>query len=167
MRQPRTDGRYFLSEDIRVGIVSKERVRATFFLLFYKTAIVHTIVGFEHPISKEKNLLSGQSRHRTSHKHNLVRWRHYFCVHYNCVIHEYQIKKIMLKNITLSADQKLLQLAREKATKENSTLNAQFRAWLERYVSTDRRLINYDGLMEQFDYAQPGRTFSRDDMNER
>lgn len=73
----------------------------------------------------------------------------------------------MLKNITLSADQQLLQLAREKAAKEKSTLNAQFRAWLQRYVSTDRKLIDYDVLMEKLSYAQPGKTFSRDQMNER
>lgn len=73
----------------------------------------------------------------------------------------------MLKNITLSAEKQLIQLAREKAAKENTTLNQQFRAWLERYVSTDRKLIDYDSLMSQFEYAQPGRRFSRDEMNER
>ena len=73
----------------------------------------------------------------------------------------------MLKNITLSADKQLIQLAREKAAKENSSLNAQFRAWLERYVSTDRKLIDYDSLMEQLAYAKPGKKFSRDEMNER
>ncbi|NER21949.1 MAG: hypothetical protein F6J86_29510 [Symploca sp. SIO1B1] len=73
----------------------------------------------------------------------------------------------MLKNITLSADQQLIELARDKAKKENSTLNAQFRAWLERYVSTDRKLIDYDALMDQLAYAQPGKKFYRDEMNER
>ena len=73
----------------------------------------------------------------------------------------------MLKNITLSADPQLIQLARAKATKENSTLNAQFRAWLERYVSPDRKLIDYDLLMDQLVYTQPRRKFSRDEMNEK
>ena len=50
----------------------------------------------------------------------------------------------MLKNITLSAEEKLIKLAREKAARENSTLNSQFRAWLERYVSTERKLLDYD-----------------------
>ncbi|NJM68476.1 MAG: hypothetical protein HC851_23840 [Acaryochloris sp. RU_4_1] len=67
----------------------------------------------------------------------------------------------MLKNITLSADHKLLQLARKKADKENSTLNAPFRAWLERYVSTDLKLIDYDMLMAQVTYTQIGKAFSR------
>ena len=59
----------------------------------------------------------------------------------------------MLDNITLSADKHLIELAREKAAKENSTLNAQFNDWLERYVSNDHKLIDYDSLMEQLAYA--------------
>ncbi len=77
------------------------------------------------------------------------------------------LKNITLKNITLSADPQLIALARKKATKENSTLNAQFRVWLEQYVSSDRQLMNYESLMEQFDYGQPGKSFSRAEMNER
>jgi hypothetical protein len=73
----------------------------------------------------------------------------------------------MLKNITLSADKQLIQLAREKAAKGNSTLNAQFRVWLEQYISTDDRRIDYDALMDQLAYGQPGKKFSRDEMNER
>lgn len=77
------------------------------------------------------------------------------------------IKITMLKNITLSADQQLIQLAREKATRENSTLNAQFRVWLERYVSSDRKPFDYDSLMDRLDYARPGQKFCRDQMNDR
>jgi hypothetical protein len=73
----------------------------------------------------------------------------------------------MLKNITLSAEQHLIQLARAKAFQENTTLNAQFRRWLERYVSADRKLVDYDSLMKQLADKQPGKKFSRDDMNER
>ena len=73
----------------------------------------------------------------------------------------------MLKNITLSAEKQLIELAREKAAKENTTLNKQFRAWLERYVSTDCKLIDYDTLMSQLEYAKPSKKFSRDEMNER
>lgn len=73
----------------------------------------------------------------------------------------------MLDNITLSADKNLIELAREKAVKENSTLNAQFNDCLERYVSNDRKLIDYDSLMKQLAYAQPGKKFFRNEMNER
>ena len=73
----------------------------------------------------------------------------------------------MLENITLSADKHLIELAREKAAKENYTLNTQFNEWLERYISNDRKLIDYDSLMDQLAYAQSGKKFSRDEMNER
>ena len=73
----------------------------------------------------------------------------------------------MLKNITLSAEERLIKLARDKATKEHTTINQQFRDWLERYVDTDQRLDDYDLLMRQLKYAQTGKKFTRDDMNER
>ncbi|NJL43037.1 MAG: hypothetical protein HC935_06175 [Pseudanabaena sp. SU_2_4] len=73
----------------------------------------------------------------------------------------------MLKNITLSADRQIIELARAKAARENSTLNAQFRAWLERYISTDSKLVDYESLMDRLTYGQPGKKFSRDEMNER
>lgn len=73
----------------------------------------------------------------------------------------------MLKNITLSAQENLILKARERAATENSTLNAEFRRWLEKYAL---RLNNSDqltDLMARFDYVQPGQKFSRDELNER
>jgi hypothetical protein len=37
----------------------------------------------------------------------------------------------MLKNITLRAEENLIRRARERAAAENTTLNAEFRRWLE------------------------------------
>ena len=73
----------------------------------------------------------------------------------------------MLKNITLSADPALIRAAREKAHSERTTLNAQFRLWLSRYVTTDAKATSYEDLMDTLAYAQPGRSFTRDEMNER
>lgn len=73
----------------------------------------------------------------------------------------------MLKNITLSADSNLIKKAREKASQNNTTLNTQFRLWLERYVTSDMQAELYDNLMEAFSYAKPGKHFTRDEMNER
>lgn len=39
-----------------------------------------------------------------------------------------------MKNITLSADADLIEQARERARREHTTLNAQFRLWLEEYT---------------------------------
>lgn len=73
----------------------------------------------------------------------------------------------MLKNITLSADEKLIISARKKAKSENTTLNSQFRQWLENYTSVGKNSNEYDNLMRQLSYAKPTRNYSRDEMNER
>lgn len=73
----------------------------------------------------------------------------------------------MLKNITLSADPNLICKARKKAQQEHTTLNAQFRHWLERYVSTATKATDYESLMDSLSYARPGKHFTRDEMNER
>ena len=73
----------------------------------------------------------------------------------------------MLKNITFSADPNLIYSAREKAQREHTTLNAQFRLWLRRYVTTDIKSAAYENLMNSLDYANPGKHFTRDEMNER
>jgi len=67
----------------------------------------------------------------------------------------------------LSAEQKLILKAREKAQREKTTLNAVFRQWLRQYVNSDYRTKEFDHLIKSFSYAKPGRTFSRDEMNER
>ena len=72
----------------------------------------------------------------------------------------------MLKNITLSADEKLIKKAREKAQREHTTLNENFRRWLKRYVMPDNT-FNYENLMTNLNYANSGRKFTRDELNER
>lgn len=77
----------------------------------------------------------------------------------------------MTKNITLSANEQLIELARSRANKRHTTLNAEFRLWLEQYVSEDHagknRVHAYRRLMESLAEVKPGRRFSRDEMNER
>ena len=72
-----------------------------------------------------------------------------------------------MKNVTLSADEHLIEKAREKARKERTTLNALFRRWLTRYVGRVRPDTKYEELMERLSYADSGRCFSRDELNER
>ncbi|MCY4050592.1 MAG: hypothetical protein OXE41_08390 [Gammaproteobacteria bacterium] len=74
-----------------------------------------------------------------------------------------------MKNITLSADADLIDKARERAAAEHTTLNAQFRIWLENYVQRDQKS---ERTMETIRELQAsiftsGRTFSREEMNER
>jgi len=74
-----------------------------------------------------------------------------------------------MKNITLSADGELIEAARERARAEHTTVNEQFRRWLEDYAGRENRI---NAAMEVLDRVQGyastgGRKFTRDEMNER
>lgn len=73
----------------------------------------------------------------------------------------------MLKNITFSARAELIQKAREKAQKNKTTLNNEFREWLSRFVQSEARTVDFDSFMERLRYVEPGRKFTREEMNER
>ena len=74
----------------------------------------------------------------------------------------------MLKNITLSAEDVLIQKAREKAGSEKKTLNALFRDWLKRYVHQTNTGEDFARLMKRLSYVRTGgRKFTREEMNER
>jgi hypothetical protein len=73
-----------------------------------------------------------------------------------------------MKNITLSAEERLIEAARERARTENTTLNDQFRLWLASYADTAGRLQRYDELMPSLrGQLKLGRKIDRDEMNER
>lgn len=73
----------------------------------------------------------------------------------------------MLKNITFSANEDLIRKARERAAADKTTLNEAFRLWLEKYAEQVETAQAFVELMDSFGYVQPGRSFSRDEMNER
>ena len=73
----------------------------------------------------------------------------------------------MIKNITLSAEEALIQQARRRAAAENHTLNELFRQWLERYVAQPSASKQYEALMQRLSHINAGRRFSREEMNER
>ncbi len=73
----------------------------------------------------------------------------------------------MLKNITMSADDQLIERAREEAGKRGTTLNAEFRVWLAAFVEQERVAQSFQELMARLDYAKPGRRFTRDEFNAR
>ncbi|MEQ8857905.1 MAG: hypothetical protein RIC56_04605 [Pseudomonadales bacterium] len=73
-----------------------------------------------------------------------------------------------MKNITLSADEKLIEAARARARAEHTTLNEQFRQWLESYARQRGRMQQYDAVVEELrGKVRVGRKLSRDEMNER
>lgn len=73
----------------------------------------------------------------------------------------------MLRNITLSAEESVIHLAREKARKNKKSLNIIFREWLARYATTNQVSSDYQALMKKLKYAKAGKHFSRDELNER
>jgi hypothetical protein len=72
-----------------------------------------------------------------------------------------------MKNITLSADEGLLQQARRRAEAEHRTLNDVFRQWLDQYVSQSTASDTYDILMKRLAHVSAGRKCSREHMHER
>jgi dsDNA-specific endonuclease/ATPase MutS2 len=72
-----------------------------------------------------------------------------------------------MKNITLSADEHLIEQARENTRRRNSTLNALFREWLADLAQQQERAAQLDALMARLDYVDARGSFSRDEMNER
>jgi hypothetical protein len=98
-----------------------------------------------------------------------------------------------MKTITLSADEALIEAAKTRAQREHSTLEEQFRLWLEEYSCKERQLATARELLEEMrsqiqdnakrkhhadaamnltkelqgKYSTQGRKFSCDEMNER
>jgi hypothetical protein len=74
-----------------------------------------------------------------------------------------------MKNITLSADDRLIEAARERARAEHTTLNEQFRRWLADYASQEKQADAAMALIEELrtQACTGGRKFTRDEMNER
>lgn len=73
----------------------------------------------------------------------------------------------MTRNITLSAEEKVIREARLRAKEEHTSLNMVFRDWLHRYASGHRKRCDYQDVMERLSYADAAGKFSRDEMNAR
>ncbi len=78
----------------------------------------------------------------------------------------------MLKNITFSAEETVIEAARARARAEKTTLNEKFRGWLEDYAreehERERRAEAFRRTMEKLRHVSSGgKKFTRDEMNER
>ncbi len=74
-----------------------------------------------------------------------------------------------MKNITLSADEKLIEDARERARAEHTTLNEQFRRWLADYTRGEQQAERAMEVVRELQgqVRTGGRKFTREEMNER
>jgi hypothetical protein len=72
-----------------------------------------------------------------------------------------------MKNITLSADDELIDQARLVARAQKTSLNDAFREWLVQFTQRSGSTQEYDALMKRLRRVRAGRRFTRDEMNER
>ena len=72
-----------------------------------------------------------------------------------------------MKNVTLSADEDLIEKARLVARSRRKTLNAAFRGWLLQFTAQSGNGQEVDSLMKRLRHVNTGRHFTRDEMNER
>jgi len=73
-----------------------------------------------------------------------------------------------MKNITLSADDAVIEAARQRARTEHTTLNEAFRQWLADYAQAQQRVQRSDDVLAQLSgRLEVGRKLSRDEMNTR
>jgi hypothetical protein len=71
------------------------------------------------------------------------------------------------KNITLSADEELIERARARAREQHTSLNAEFRQWLSRFAGEGDARENYARIMAELEEVAAGGHFDRDELNER
>ena len=72
-----------------------------------------------------------------------------------------------MKNITLSADEELIEQARIVARAQRKTLNEAFRDWLREFTAQSGNVQQMEALMKRLSHVKAGRRFTRDEMNER
>jgi hypothetical protein len=74
-----------------------------------------------------------------------------------------------MKNITFSAEEGLIEAARERARAEHTTLNEQFRRWLKDYARREQQADDAMAVIRELrgKIRTGGRKLTRDEMNER
>ncbi len=74
-----------------------------------------------------------------------------------------------MRNVTFSADERLIAAARERAQRERTTLNEQFRLWLEGYAAREERARTAMQVVADLrrTVRTGGRRFTREELNER
>ena len=71
------------------------------------------------------------------------------------------------KRITFSADSCDLELAKESAKGQNTTLSELFREWLQEVAARQEKAKQVREVMESLRHVNAGRKFTREEMNER
>jgi hypothetical protein len=74
---------------------------------------------------------------------------------------------VIVKNITLSAEEHLIEQARLAARAQHKTLNAAFREWLEQFAAQAGGGAALNALMRRLRHVRSSGPYTRDSMNER
>jgi hypothetical protein len=82
-------------------------------------------------------------------------------------VYTFFVYTVFVKNVTLSADEDLIEQARLAAKARHTTLNAAFREWLAQFSEQQGHTQEFDALMDRLKYVKVDRKFTRDEMNER
>lgn len=73
-----------------------------------------------------------------------------------------------MKNITLSADENLIERARQVAREQQRTLNDAFREWLMQFTGQDDRVAAANKVIEELrKTVRSNGPYTREEMNER
>jgi len=72
-----------------------------------------------------------------------------------------------MKDLTLSAEESLIERARLVARSKHTTLNVAFREWLRQYAGAASAQQRHETVMRELKKIDAGRRFSRDEMSER
>ena len=72
-----------------------------------------------------------------------------------------------MKNVTLSADEDLIEKARAMLERNGRTLNAAFREWLTHFTASEGDTHSYRTLMKQMRHIDAGGHYTREELNER
>jgi hypothetical protein len=72
-----------------------------------------------------------------------------------------------MTNITFSADKRAIELAREVAKEKKTTLNEEFRRWLDEYARPARAARVHEALEQVRKVVTLHGPFSRDELNAR
>jgi predicted transcriptional regulator len=82
-------------------------------------------------------------------------------------MHYSRVHYLRMRNVTLSAEEELIDRARVVARERHTTLNEAFREWLRQFASSKSDVQAFDDLMETLRHVNAGRHFTRDELNER
>jgi hypothetical protein len=72
-----------------------------------------------------------------------------------------------MRKITFSGDEGDIELASESAREQKTVLNELFHTWLREMAERQKKVRGYRALMDRLMYVNPGRKFTREEMNER